>query len=85
MAGAYLETESHNPIFDRLRSSYKVLFKDTILRGYVTRQELIANRELYAAFDYDVCQQADVFIENNVSTFSPLTYSRKVISLCSTL
>jgi GDP-fucose protein O-fucosyltransferase len=67
-------------IFVNLQKQYTVVFKEDVLYGgsssgsgkTMTAEDLALNRELYAAIDYEVCNQADLFIGNSVSTFAAL-------------
>ena len=75
LAGGYTPAFISKSPLKHLQQNYKVVTKSSFIAldksgDMNLEKNLIANRELFAAIDYAVCTQADLFIGNSVSTFS---------------
>jgi hypothetical protein len=56
-----------------LRKFFVIVFKEDVLGTSVfSAFDLVRDRELLAAVDYEVCRHADLFIGNSVSSFSAM-------------
>jgi hypothetical protein len=68
-----------------LQKHYKIFTKSSSLNmdggsddALHMGKKLVSNRELFAAIDYAVCSEADLFIGNSVSTFSAMIELRRM-------
>jgi hypothetical protein len=72
LAGGYLlEDLSKNRFLAPLTAVFNVATKGNMIEG-LTAEKLAADREIFAAIDFEVCAKADVFVGNSVSSFAAL-------------
>lgn len=83
LAGGYTPAFISKSPLKYLKQNYNIITKSSFITFDDTgdtnlEQNLIANREMFAAIDYAVCAQADLFIGNSVSTFSAMIELRRL-------
>lgn len=72
IAGAYTKEDKKKPVFLRLFKKFHIFFQHDFLNDEISKDFLENQREIFAAVDYEICKESDIFIGNSVSTFSAM-------------